>query len=247
MEREHVRVPSVSKRGYLIKEPLRPHILSHARRRFFVLTATAIEWYIDEARVGSKPRGQLPIPPGSRVEMHGAELVILAKTDRLVLRGDDLVNWRLAIEAMLASRARLGTTYAAFVSHCKLDAAMEARYLQGELEAALGRNVFLDSDDLRDLTKLQQHVRDSEVLILVQSPTVLERPYCILELVTACDMGKPVVGVKLEGSSYDFAGAAAFLTHLDTALERANPGAGKMLETLGVDLIDAAFKVHVAV
>ena len=125
MERAHARVPSVSKRGYLVKEPLRPHIFSHARRRFFELTSTAIVWYVDEASVGSKPRGQLPIPPGSRVEMHGAELVILANTDRLVLRGDDLVNWHRAIEAMLASRDRLDTTYAAFVSHCKMDAAME--------------------------------------------------------------------------------------------------------------------------
>ena len=100
-------------------------------------------------------------------------------------------------------------SFAALVSHCKADAAMEARFLQQELEDKLGRAVFLDSDDLRDLTKLQQHVRDSATLVLVQSTTVLERPYCIFELVTACDHGTPIVGVKLEGSAYDFAHAAA--------------------------------------
>ena len=47
--------------------------------------------------------------------------------------------------------------YSAFVSHYKAEAAMEARYLQGELEAALpGRRVFLDSDDLHDLRLLKQ-------------------------------------------------------------------------------------------
>ena len=34
--------------------------------------------------------------------------------------------------------------FAAFVSHAKADAAMEARYLTAELETALGHNVFLD-------------------------------------------------------------------------------------------------------
>ena len=47
--------------------------------------------------------------------------------------------------------------YSAFISHFKAEAAMEARYLQNELEAALpGRRVFLDSDDLHDLRLLKE-------------------------------------------------------------------------------------------
>ena len=47
--------------------------------------------------------------------------------------------------------------YSAFISHYKAEAAMEARYLQNELEAALpGRRVFLDSDDLHDLRLLKE-------------------------------------------------------------------------------------------
>ena len=30
--------------GWLVKEPLRPHFFSHARRRFFVLTDDVLEW-----------------------------------------------------------------------------------------------------------------------------------------------------------------------------------------------------------
>ena len=107
--------------------------------------------------------------------------------------------------------------FAAFLSHCKADAAMEARYLQGEMERGVkdGRSIFLDSDDLRDLTQLQQHVRDSDVLVLLQSANVLSRPYCVLELVTAIEAGVPVLGVTLSSSGYIFSEASALLTHLD--------------------------------
>ena len=44
------------------------------------------------------------------------------------------------------------TEYAAFVSHMKAEAAMEARFLQIELESQTGEHVFLDSDDLNLLT-----------------------------------------------------------------------------------------------
>ena len=52
---------------------------------------------------------------------------------------------------------------------------MEARWLQEHLETSLDGLVFLDSDDLRDLTQLTQHVRDSSVLVLIQSKGVLTR------------------------------------------------------------------------
>ena len=57
--------------------------------------------------------------------------------------------------------------FAAFVSHMKAEASMEARFLQGELETALGQHskkIFLDSDDLRTLSDLTTHVRESDVV-----------------------------------------------------------------------------------
>ena len=59
---------------------------------------------------------------------------------------------------------------------------MEARFLQIELEAHSRKQegedeiVFLDSDDLRDLSKLIHHVRQSRALILVLTRKVLTRP-----------------------------------------------------------------------
>lgn len=90
---------------------------------------------------------------------------------------------------------------------------------------------------------LQQHVRDSSVLVLLQSTNVLSRPYCLLELVTAIDASVPVLGVTLTSSQYDFAGALQLLTHLDTLLDQVNPGAGALLRSQGVDLEDASYKL----
>ena len=87
--------------------------------------------------------------------------------------------------------ARGTKTYAVFISHYKAEAAMEARHLHEKLEGALGRHCFIDSDDLHDLRKLREAVRDSDCLLLLQSARVLERPWCLVELLTAIDNNVP--------------------------------------------------------
>ena len=99
-----------------------------------------------------------------------------------------------AITNEMAPSVRKRTTFAAFVSHAKADASMEARYLQEQLEKKLRKRCFLDSDDLRDLSQLTAHVLDSDGIVVVQSANVLSRPYCLLELYTAITRGVPVVG-----------------------------------------------------
>jgi len=140
-------------------------------------------------------------------------------------------------------------SFAAFISHAKADAALEARFLKEELQARLdgrhGRNVFLDSDHLRNLRSLEQHVRDSDVLVVVQSANFLTRPYCLLELLFAIETETPIVGVCLSGgpSAYDFAGAATLLTNLDSQLEPRAPECVQVLRENKVDLLDAAWKL----
>ena len=137
--------------------------------------------------------------------------------------------------------------YVAFISHMKGEAAMEARFLQTELERSLQRKVFLDSDDLRDLDQLRQHVEESEVIVLIQSKSVLSRPFCLVELITAQEVGTPVVGVCLERHAfpYDYGEASRFLTDLDTTLPEANPGADAVLDEVlgGVNLTEVAYKL----
>ena len=137
-----------------------------------------------------------------------------------------------------------GDRFACFLSHFKIQCASEARLLQAELETSLARRCFLDSDDLKDLRELTEHVRKSEVLVLIQSSGVLKRPWCLLELVTAIDAGIPIVGVALSSGpyAYDFRAAAEFLLALG------EPGlldhdAAVLLEGQGVALDDAARKL----
>jgi len=106
----------------------------------------------------------------------------------------------------------------------------------------LGGKAFLDSDDLRDLRELQESVRDSEVLVVLQSASVLRRPYVLLELYTAVQAKVPIVGVALTAgeAAFDFDGAGLFLEGLESTLDAANPGSSAVLTKAGVRLADAS-------
>ena len=71
--------------------------------------------------------------------------------------------------------------FAAFLSHYKLECGGDARLVHNCLKEELpeGSNVFLDSDDLNDLRLLLGHVRNSSVLVLLQSKGVLTRPWYV--------------------------------------------------------------------
>merc|ERR1719160_2436819 len=132
--------------------------------------------------------------------------------------------------------------YAAFISHHQRDSAMEARYLKEQLEGMLGgAEIFLDFDNLQDLQVLLQHVRESDVLVLLLTSEVLLRPWCILEIHAAVSAGVPIVGVTLRGKGYDHGEAHRQLTFLDTELERLNPGALGVLRENGLDPVDGAY------
>ena len=166
--------------------------------------------------------------------------------------------------------------YAAFLSHYKDETAMEARFLHIELQAVIGRDIFIDSvsargaptlralsspptlltticvwlpllpqDDLHDLQRLKEAVIQSDVLLLVQSKRVLERPWCLIEMMTALENGIPIVGVSLAtgGDAYNHTDAAAFLADLDKQLEVRNPGATDLLKENGIDVLDVVWKL----
>ena len=144
----------------------------------------------------------------------------------------------------LLKRPEARERFACFLSHYKIQCASEARLLQAELEASLGRRCFLDSDDLKDLRQLADHVRASDVLVLIQSSEVLSRPWCLLELLTAIDAGVPIVGVAITAgpAAYDFRAAAAFMGELDVP-GRLDASAAQLLDEHGHTLEDAAWKL----
>ena len=129
---------------------------------------------------------------------------------------------------------------------------MEARFLQIELEALKEDElVFLDSDDLRDLTKLIDHVQKSRCLILVLTRKVLTRPYCILEVLTAIEARIPIVCVTVAGKpndTYDFEEMSKMMLWMDSELEQWNPGAADVLRDHGYDdLTEVAYRLSTTV
>ena len=90
---------------------------------------------------------------------------------------------------------------------------MEARWVKGTMDRLLGggaQQAFLDSDNLNDLNKLMSHVRDSDVLCLLQTAEVLLRPFCILEINEAIVSRVPIVALLIKGKGYDFADMAKY-------------------------------------
>ena len=137
--------------------------------------------------------------------------------------------------------------FAAFLSHHKGGCAMEARFIKGELERMLKTGIFLDSDDLKDLKMLLDHVRNSDVLVVLQSEQVLQRPWCLLEIHAALEARVPIVSVNCLGKGYDFAAASTFLRHLDTELDIVSPGALDLIRGEGVDPLELAYKLSRAI
>ena len=93
---------------------------------------------------------------------------------------------------------------------------------------------------MKDTRILVQHVRDSDVFVVLLTSDVMMRPWCILEIHAAVSAGVPVVGVTLRGKGYDHATANRQLSFLDTELDRLNPGASAVLRENGLEPLDAA-------
>ena len=143
--------------------------------------------------------------------------------------------------------------FAAFLSHYKLECGTEARLVQLQLKPIVQANpivaggstdIFLDSDDLSDLRLLLSHVKETQVLVLLQSKGVLTRPWVIIELHTALTHGIPIVALNVQNHApYDYAAASEFLLNFDKDIELANPGAAQLLIDMGIDPVDVAYRL----
>ena len=78
-----------------------------------------------------------------------------------------------------------------FLCHQKAAAGCLARLLKMELEQRLvGSKTFIDCDDLNDLTRLFSYVaQDTETFLIMGSPDILTRKWCVGEMVTARQNG----------------------------------------------------------
>ena len=89
--------------GFLTKVPQRPRLWSHDRRRFFVLTTHALEWFKPGQDTSKPPHGRLLLE-GLQIEpVPGARIVLQPPGGQpsLVLYGDNLEGWHEAISNTL--------------------------------------------------------------------------------------------------------------------------------------------------
>tara|TARA_B110001452_G_C15229472_1_gene425963 strand:- start:192 stop:2633 length:2442 start_codon:yes stop_codon:yes gene_type:complete len=106
--------------------------------------------------------------------------------------------------ATVPSAKKPSKKFAAFLSHYKVEAGSDARYLCDKMQKMLGNvPVFIDSNDLADLNDLRSAVENSEVLVLLATRNALQRPWVLLELYEAVRTGVPVVTLATEGHEYN--------------------------------------------
>ena len=204
-------------------------------------------------------------PMHAAASAHDYEICeMLLKRTRLQLIGpaattaDGLTPIDAALDPEFGARLhklRGSYSYIAFLSHYKDEAASEARIFKEGIERVYKERacdseltqrdpkVFLDSDNLKTLSELRDNVTLSDVLVVILTPGVLSRPWCLIEMLTALDAGKPLISINISGrpsGSYNYEQMVAFLENLPAELERVNPGAIKVLAENGYPSIRRA-------
>jgi hypothetical protein len=138
-----------------------------------------------------------------------AHLNKLSETDSL----SDVVDFHMTFSDSNSQVEKDG--HLLFLSHCKKDAGTEATLMHEgivqmiEEEPAHPGNsfsspAFIDSEDLIDLSNLKKSVIASHNLVLLLSPELLYRPWCLVEIVTALQNGVTIVPVEIQRPGLSF-------------------------------------------
>lgn len=103
----------------------------------------------------------------------------------VIMLGAILVTMGFGIYRLL--QQRFYKQFKFFLCHQKAGAGSTARLLKMELEKHYrGTKTFVDCDDLNDLTRLFSYVaQDTETFVILGSPAIFTRKWCVGEMVTA--------------------------------------------------------------
>eukprot|EP00930_Biecheleria_cincta_P024670 TRINITY_DN17641_c1_g3_i1.p1 TRINITY_DN17641_c1_g3~~TRINITY_DN17641_c1_g3_i1.p1 ORF type:complete len:574 (-),score=81.98 TRINITY_DN17641_c1_g3_i1:163-1884(-) len=99
-----------------------------------------------------------------------------------------------------------------FISHNKLEAGTEAvlmheavhRLLAVQRGGGYSASVFLDCENLSDLGTIKEHVARTQNLLILLSPMLLFRPWCIIEIVAGVRHGINMVPVEIQRTGLKF-------------------------------------------
>jgi len=163
---------------------------------------------------------------------------------------DDLTEFEGLTLAAIKENLFGGTSFHhfGFLSHYKVEAGTEATLLRDLLDKQLIKEahpaidmrspIFTDSDDLADLATLEAHVKNTDVLMILLTPGILSRPWCLLEIVTAIkhDVALLPIEVQRPGSHYPFPDDKFYKKLLDG--QYLGKEAVALLESKGITLKD---------
>lgn len=139
--------------------------------------------------------------------------------------------------------------HAIFLSHYKVEAGTEASLLHDDLSMRLKKRkcngkafklpVFLDSELLQDLSLLQDHVLDSQNIVLLLTPGIFTRPWCVIELILAMRNDVDIVPVEIQkpGLKFEYPNESFYAKLRSQSI--LDGAACELLSSLGMDLADA--------
>merc|ERR1719272_127271 len=117
-----------------------------------------------------------------------------------------------------------GHTYCVFLSHYKVEAGSDARYLSDLIRRMTGCPAYLDSIDLVDLRALfNEGVHKTDVMIVLATKEVFTRPWCLLEMWEAAVHQVPIVLFPVVGKSFELEDTVELLGDLEAQMLSRNP------------------------
>lgn len=136
-----------------------------------------------------------------------------------------------------------------FLSHYKVEAGTEAALMQEDLVRLIHSDtdtpghdlklpVFLDSEDLRDLSQLKHHVNRSHNLFLLLTPNVLKRPWCLIEIVEARRHNVRVVPIEVQRPGLTFRYPDEVYFKRMASGQELDKGATELLQREGIALAE---------
>ena len=117
-----------------------------------------------------------------------------------------------------------GHKYCSFLSHFKVEAGSDARYLSDLIKRMSGAASYLDSTDLTDLrTLFNEGVHKSDVLVILATKGVFTRPWCLMEMWEAAVCSIPILLFPVVGGGFELDDARALLGDLGNEMRARNP------------------------
>ena len=141
----------------------------------------------------------------------------------LAAQAEEAARGRMSVPPVCEWQLEKGHKYCTFLSHYKVEAGSDARYLSDLIRRMTGQPSYLDSTDLVDLRMLfHDGVHKTDVVVILATKGVLTRPWCVMEMWEAALHQIPIVLFPVVGGGFDLTDAKNLLGNLEVEMESRN-------------------------